>query len=279
MHFRRILATPRVRSQLIVPKPSPVASPDWPELLDTRLIGHYFCAGRTEPRYSGRLRLPAIQPLPQTHPTRTESVRLRPPADHLVLLLPDPHRRRSGTVTRHDGFATRTAAVDAGERLLREVADRTFVVTHLLTVAAFLEKERLPTARRTLADTTWQEYGRKLRLHALPRIGGVRLQQLQVRQLNTLYEDLLDHGRADGREPLSPQASARSTRCCTKRSATRCARAYSPRTPPTAPTGPVCGRRPPTAVATVPCGPPSNCTSSYRRSSTARCTRFGCSPP
>jgi integrase len=53
-----------------------------------------------------------------------------------------------------------------------------------------------------LEASTLESYERYLRLHVLPAIGGIRLQQLDGARLNALYADLLDRGRKDGRGGL-----------------------------------------------------------------------------
>jgi len=66
------------------------------------------------------------------------------------------------------------------------------------TLGQFLTDDRLPAIRTTIEPSTHESYSRYLRLHVIPHIGGVGLQQLDAGVLNRLYADLLDHGRRTG---------------------------------------------------------------------------------
>ena len=60
------------------------------------------------------------------------------------------------------------------------------------TLAEFLVKDWLPSRRPpVLEESTWVSYDRYIRLHVLPWIGVIPLQQLSPVDLNTLYRRLL----------------------------------------------------------------------------------------
>lgn len=95
------------------------------------------------------------------------------------------------------------------ERELRKVLDAVDAGKHVgtdrITVGQFLVDEWLPAARHTLKPASYEMAERMLRSHAVPRIGGIRLQDLGPQHLNAMYADLLDRGRLDGSGGLSEQ--------------------------------------------------------------------------
>jgi integrase len=94
------------------------------------------------------------------------------------------------------GFATRREAEAARVEALATMANGTWVRPERLTVRDFLVDEWLPTQRPpTLEESTYTSYARNIRLHVLPHIGGLSLQQLTPMDLNTLYRTLLESGR------------------------------------------------------------------------------------
>ena len=64
------------------------------------------------------------------------------------------------------------------------------------TLAEFLLKDWLPSRKPpVLEESTWVSYDRYMRLHVLPWIGVIPLQQLSPVDLNSLYRRLLDSDR------------------------------------------------------------------------------------
>jgi hypothetical protein len=76
------------------------------------------------------------------------------------------------------------------------MANGTWVRPERQTVQDFLVDEWLPAQRPpTLEESTYVSYARNIRLHVLPHIGGLSLQQLTPMDLNALYRTLLESGR------------------------------------------------------------------------------------
>ncbi len=67
---------------------------------------------------------------------------------------------------------------------------RTWVAPSKLTVSAYLEKVWLPMIQDQDEDSTWESYERNVRLHVMPHVGGIRLQELAPQHLNELYRRL-----------------------------------------------------------------------------------------
>lgn len=72
-----------------------------------------------------------------------------------------------------------------------------------LTVEAFLIEAWLPAKRSTLKPTTFASYRDLVTAQVVPRIGHVRLVDIDGAELNTFYGELLAGGRRDGRGGLS----------------------------------------------------------------------------
>jgi len=94
------------------------------------------------------------------------------------------------------GFRTRREAEAARVSALESMQRGTWVRPHRLSLGAFLIDEWLPSQRPpTLDESTYQSYARNIRLHVIPYVGGVDLQQLTPMDLNQLYRTLLESGR------------------------------------------------------------------------------------
>jgi integrase len=119
---------------------------------------------------------------------------------------PDGQRRQ----TKRRGFKTRRAAQEELDRVRRSLGTSAYVAPTRQSLAEYLADDWLPAVRHTLADSTWESYARNVRLHVVPRLGGVRLQQVDGGMLNRLYADLLDEGRLLGRQ--SPGLKPRTVR-------------------------------------------------------------------
>ena len=111
---------------------------------------------------------------------------------------PDGRRRQISK----GGFKTQAEAHAARVELLAAIQDGTFVQPERVTVAKFLTDEWLPTRRPpNLEESTHASYARNIRLHVVPHIGQIKLQQLTPIHLNTLYRKLLDEGRTETGSP------------------------------------------------------------------------------
>ncbi len=100
------------------------------------------------------------------------------------------------------GYRTRKEAEAARVKALATIQDGTFVQPERMTVAEFLTDEWLPSRRPpVLEESTHHSYERYIRLHVLPHIGGLPLQQLTPIDLNRLYRHLLDNGRRPTQPP------------------------------------------------------------------------------
>jgi integrase len=100
------------------------------------------------------------------------------------------------------GFRTRKEAEAARVRALSALQNGTWVRPERVTVREFLEDEWLPTqAPPTLEESTYRSYRRYVRLHVVPYIGGIPLQQLKPMELTAMYRELLESGR---RQPTPP---------------------------------------------------------------------------
>ncbi len=94
------------------------------------------------------------------------------------------------------GYKTQREAEDARVSALAALQTGSYVKAKKQTVAEFLMKEWLPSRRPpVLEESTWVSYDRYIRLHVLPWIGVVPLQQLSPVDLNGLYRRLLDSDR------------------------------------------------------------------------------------
>ncbi len=100
------------------------------------------------------------------------------------------------------GYRTRKEAEAARIKALSSLQNGTWVRPERVTVREFLEDEWLPTqAPPTLEESTYRSYTRNIRLHVVPAIGGILLQQLTPLDLTATYRTLLESGR---RPPTPP---------------------------------------------------------------------------
>ena len=110
----------------------------------------------------------------------------------VVDLPPGPQGQRRQAKRR--GFPTKKAAQGAIDRLRVNAREGTHVAHDRITVGEYLEAwgETLSVAGRKPA--TVASYRRNLRVHVLPRLGGVRLQALTPMHLDAMYVELLASG-------------------------------------------------------------------------------------
>lgn len=104
---------------------------------------------------------------------------------------------------RRRGFVTRREAQSALTGLLASLQQGTFVKRERMTVGEYLTDwmESLPSSGRGVA--TVSSYRHNLRLHVVPDLGGVQLQELTAVDLDRLYRKLLASGRKKGTGGLS----------------------------------------------------------------------------
>ncbi len=106
------------------------------------------------------------------------------------------------------GFRTRKEAEGARVEALNAVRSGTWVRPERVTVREFIEGEWLPTQLPpTLEESTYRSYARYVRLHVVPYIGGIPLQQLTPMDLNAMYRKLLDEGRQRPTPPVRQHAA------------------------------------------------------------------------
>ncbi len=121
---------------------------------------------------------------------------------------PDPMTGGRGRLRSKAGFPTKASAEAALRQVLATIDTHSYVSPKALTLAEYLEAQWLPAVAPTLRPATHYSYGRNMRLHVLPALGGVQLQALTPNALNLLYAQLLSGGRLDvkGRgRPLAPK--------------------------------------------------------------------------
>jgi len=103
------------------------------------------------------------------------------------------------------GFATRKEAQAAMNKLLVAVEEKSFVLPSRLSVREYLLKEWLPAVKATIRPSTYNSYLQHVECHICPHIGSVRLEKLSGARINSLYGELAQTGRKDGKSGLSPQ--------------------------------------------------------------------------
>ncbi len=90
------------------------------------------------------------------------------------------------------GFRTIAEAEADRIKHLTDLGQGNYVNPDRITVADYLTNEWLPTRSADLEASTWRSYEQKIRLHVIPYIGAIALQQLTPTDLNKLYAKLLD---------------------------------------------------------------------------------------
>jgi hypothetical protein len=121
---------------------------------------------------------------------------------YVYVLGPDGRRHQHSK----GGFKTQREAEEARVAALHALATGNYVKADRITVARYLMDEWLPSRRPPVLEaSTWHSYDRYLRLHVIPFVGAVPLQQLSPVDLNRLYRQLLESGR---RRPGTPSQRA-----------------------------------------------------------------------
>ena len=108
-------------------------------------------------------------------------------------------KRKQKWITRDTRKEVERAMADALARIDRGA----YIAPTKKTLADYLD-EWLANTKRTIRASTYSTYESLIRTQIKPRIGSVRLQDLNSFVLNALYDDLLSAGRRDGKGGLSP---------------------------------------------------------------------------
>lgn len=116
----------------------------------------------------------------------------------------DARGRPKRKQTRRRGFKTRREALGELNRVLATLDTQSYVAPAKQTLAEYLRETWLPGIEHTIRPSTFESYGRLLRLHviALP-VAHKQLQAVDGSDLNRLYAYLLAGDEATGRKPLS----------------------------------------------------------------------------
>ena len=122
-----------------------------------------------------------------------------------VVDVADEHGRRRQT--RRRGFVSQRAAQAALNKVLQDLAHRTYVAPSRQTLGAFLTDDWLPAMETTIRPSTFDSYSRNVRNHVAKHpVGDLPLQKVDAAALNRLYADLLA-GRTS-RRPFAPRSVA-----------------------------------------------------------------------
>jgi integrase len=105
------------------------------------------------------------------------------------------------------GFPTKTDALDYMHRAQAEKAAGTYVEPSKLTVAAYLERWLDGGCGGHVRPSTLTSYEGAVRLHIVPRIGSVLLQQLDKPTIKALYQMLSTGGYTSRVKPKEPRAA------------------------------------------------------------------------
>jgi len=88
------------------------------------------------------------------------------------------------------GYATKSDAQRALREAITSTEQGTFIEPSKMTYTDYVERLWLPQLDDQLESSTIESYERNMRVHILPRIGGIKLQQLGPIHLNDLYRGL-----------------------------------------------------------------------------------------
>jgi integrase len=105
----------------------------------------------------------------------------------------------------HPGHVLKADAQEALRKLQDDADKGTYVAPVKETFGEYLERW-LPTIRTTVRANTYESYRSAVEVHLIPRIGHLQLRQLNRGTFSTLYAELSETGRADGRGGLSPRS-------------------------------------------------------------------------
>jgi integrase len=102
----------------------------------------------------------------------------------------------------HSGYRTKKEAEQARTDLLSKLDQGTYIAPATATLGEYL-CEWLATIDNTVRASTSDSYRRNIDNHVIPRIGSVKLQNVDAGVLNKLYAELHRDGRRDGTGGLS----------------------------------------------------------------------------
>ena len=94
------------------------------------------------------------------------------------------------------GFKTKSDAQRSLRKAMTAVEAGTFIEPTKISFADYINVVWLPQLTDQVESSTRESYERNMRVHVLPRLGGVRLQQLSPLHLNELYRDLQEQPAA-----------------------------------------------------------------------------------
>ena len=107
------------------------------------------------------------------------------------------------------GFASRREAEDALTKVLASLSAGTYIEPSRMRLSEFLTDEWLPSVRATIRPNTYLSYQGHVKLHIIPHLGSMTLQQLQAPHINAFYSRLLTEGRGKDKPGLSPASVRR----------------------------------------------------------------------
>ncbi len=89
------------------------------------------------------------------------------------------------------GYVTKSDAQRALREAISSIEQGTFIEPSKMTYTDYVERLWIRQLDGQLESSTIESYERNMRVHILPRIGGIKLQQLGPIHLNDLYQNLL----------------------------------------------------------------------------------------
>ena len=106
----------------------------------------------------------------------------------------------------HSVRGNRRRAEEEMHRLLHELEAGTYVEPSKLTLTDYLRRWLQDYCEPRLAPNTIDGYRRLLEGHIIPRLGALKLRQLQPLHLQDFYSEMLRAGRKDGKGGLSARS-------------------------------------------------------------------------
>ena len=98
----------------------------------------------------------------------------------------------------HSGYRIENLAERARTDLLGQVDTGTYVAPTAMTVGEFLDEWQRST-KATFRANTWSMYAVNIKAYIRPALGAKLLRELRPSDLNTMYGELLDRGRRNGK--------------------------------------------------------------------------------
>jgi len=103
------------------------------------------------------------------------------------------------------GFRTKAAALGYLNETIAALQKGELVEPIKVTFGDYLLERWLSTVEHQLRPSTWDSYHRMIRLHVVPTLGAIPLQQLTAEHFDRLYARLLNSGRLRDGTGLSPK--------------------------------------------------------------------------